>query len=208
MELLPSAISELYAVLQETSCGAVSPRIGDRSGASQETPRRTLWGWPLRPFRSDGRLLTRVDRLPGSCMLISTEALVCVGLFDERYFLYWEEIDLCCRLRRANQKLLIAGNVAAVHQGAEKPRLKRHRTYYTWRNQIYFSFKNYGPFLGALFVARRVLIADMREVWQYLQSGKKELVLAGLAGLWAGLRGEQGPSVSRFALPETPVPGL
>lgn len=140
-------------------------------------------------------------------MLICTEALVRVGLFDEKYFLYWEEVDLCFRLRQANFDLLIAGNVRAVHHGEEEGSLKRHRTYYMWRNQIYFSFKNYGPFLGFLFVARRLLVADAREAFRYLRRGRTELILAGLAGLWDGLRGELGPSGSRFALPGSPLPG-
>jgi len=139
-------------------------------------------------------------------MLICTEALVRVGLFDEKYFLYWEEIDLCVRLRRANYELLIADDVAAVHHGADAGCLKRHRTYYMWRNQIHFSFRNYGAFLGFLFLVRRLLVANAREVFRYLRRGRTELVLAGLAGLWAGLRGERGPSVSRFALPEDPLP--
>jgi hypothetical protein len=44
-------------------------------------------------------------------------------------------------------------------------------------------------------------------VFRYLKRGKTELILAGFAGLWAGLRGELGPSVSRFALPDNPPPG-
>ncbi len=200
-------ISELYAVLQKTRCGAVSPQMGDSSGANQETPHRTLWGRRIRPFDLGGRPLTSVDRLPGSCMLICTEALERVGLFDEKYFLYWEEIDLCVRLRRAKFELLIAEDVTAVHHGAGEGCLKRHRAYYMWRNQIYFSFKNYGPFLGFLFVARRLLVADAREVFRYLKRGRTELIFAGLAGLWDGLHGELGPSVSRFALPRNPLPG-
>ena len=120
-------------------------------------------------------------------MLIRTEALVRVGLFGcEKYFLYWEEIDLCIRLRRANYELLIAEDVTAVHHGAGNGTLKRHRTYYMWRNQIYFSFKNYGLFLGFLFVVRRLVVADAREVFRYLRRGRTELILARLAGLWAG----------------------
>jgi hypothetical protein len=207
VELRSGAISELCRVLQETHCGAVSPQMSDPPGANQETPSRSLWGRRARSIRSGGRPLTSVDRLPGSCILISTEALKRVGLFDEKYFLYWEEIDLCVRLRRAKYDLLIAEDVAAVHHGAGEGCLKRHRAYYMWRNQIYFSFKNYGPFLGFLFVARRVFVADAREVIRYVKQGRSELVLAGLAGLWAGLRGESGPSVSRFALPESSPPG-
>ena len=36
---------------------------------------------------------------PGTACLIRTEALRQVGTFDDRYFLYYEDVDLCCRLR-------------------------------------------------------------------------------------------------------------
>lgn len=202
VELRPGALSELFAILEETCCAAVSPRIQDASGTHGESPLRSLWGKPLRPFDRQGRRLRSVDRLPGSCMLMRTDVLAQVGLFDERYFLYWEEIDLCCRMRLANHTLLIAEDVAAVHDGAGDGSLKRHRIYYMWRNQIYFSFKNYGPFLGLFFVARRLLIADVREVCGFLKRGKTELIFAGLAGLWAGIRGESGAGVSSFAAPQ------
>ncbi|MGF1867384.1 glycosyltransferase family 2 protein [Enterovibrio norvegicus] len=38
------------------------------------------------------------DYLAGSCMLLSRSAIDRLGLFDERYFLYWEEVDLSLRL--------------------------------------------------------------------------------------------------------------
>jgi N-acetylglucosaminyl-diphospho-decaprenol L-rhamnosyltransferase len=42
-----------------------------------------------------------VDWVSGSCVMIRREALLEAGIFDERFFLYFEEVDLCRRIRSA-----------------------------------------------------------------------------------------------------------
>ena len=45
--------------------------------------------------RGQYNAVTTVDFLEGSCLLIKKAALDKIGLFDSRYFAYWEETDLC-----------------------------------------------------------------------------------------------------------------
>ncbi len=42
----------------------------------------------------------------GSCMLIKRSIIDQIGLFDERFFLYWEEIDFSLRVKKLGQKLI------------------------------------------------------------------------------------------------------
>jgi GT2 family glycosyltransferase len=199
--ILPAgSIEELLGHLRRSPrCGAVSPWVTASAGDRGAPRSRSLWGFPM--GGPDSSELMPVDRLPGCCMLARPEVFERGGWFDENYFLYWEEIDWCVRMRRAGYALLIARDVQVVHLGDRRPGLKRHRIFYMWRNQVRFGMKNFGPVLGPAFLLRR-LFANFREVVAFVAHRRPALVLAGLAGLWAGLRGEAGRSTSRFAVPD------
>jgi GT2 family glycosyltransferase len=47
---------------------------------------------------SDGKTPIEVDWISGACMVVKREALDNVGLMDERFFLYWEDVDWCKRM--------------------------------------------------------------------------------------------------------------
>jgi len=194
VRLSPRSIERLLRFLNETpSCGAISPTTPQRGHAT-----RSLWGWPIAQPRGDGSL-ARTDRLPGFCMLVRPEVFRRVGLFDETYFLYWEEVDFCLRARKAGFDLLIARFVPVTHGAEKETRPKTHRTYYMWRNQFPFAMKNFGRIEGMVFLARRLLVANLLEILRSLVRGEFRHIGCGFAGLAAGFRQESGPSPSRFA---------
>jgi hypothetical protein len=56
------------------------------------------------------------DYICATSMLVRSEALLDVGLFDERYFLYWEDADFSFRLRHNGWKLAVAGDAVVLHK--------------------------------------------------------------------------------------------
>ncbi len=56
-----------------------------------------------------------VGFIPGTAMVVSSGAWQQLDGFDERYFLYHEDLDLCLRLRRAGWRLVFAPEMKAVH---------------------------------------------------------------------------------------------
>jgi len=48
--------------------------------------------------KSDGKSSMEVDWISGACMVVRRQALEDVGLLDERFFLYWEDVDWCKRM--------------------------------------------------------------------------------------------------------------
>ena len=87
-----------------------------------------------------------VEWISGCAMLIRRRLLEEVGLFDERFFIYWEEIDLCLRARQAGWRLVIAPQAKLWHKGVTRDyRPQPAVTYYTTRNHFLLLQKNHAP---------------------------------------------------------------
>ena len=63
-----------------------------------------------------------VDVLSGSCMLVRKEAMDQVGLLDEDYFMYGEDIDWCYRIRKAGWKIFYIPSAQIIHFRGESGR--------------------------------------------------------------------------------------
>jgi GT2 family glycosyltransferase len=66
-----------------------------------------------------------VDWLSGACILARRDALARVKGFDERYFLYWEDADLCRRLRAAGYHVRYVPGATAIHRVGHSSRTVR-----------------------------------------------------------------------------------
>jgi GT2 family glycosyltransferase len=101
-----------------------------------------------------------VDWVAGCAMWLRAAALADVGLFDETFFAYHEEVDWCTRARRLGRRVVYVPDAVVTHTGrgtAGGGRAVRIRKYFGARNTILFARKHAGPrewakltlFLGA-----------------------------------------------------------
>jgi GT2 family glycosyltransferase len=56
-----------------------------------------------------------VDWVSGACLLVRRDAAATAGVFDERFFLYEEDVDLCASLRRHGGRILFTPHAQIVH---------------------------------------------------------------------------------------------
>jgi GT2 family glycosyltransferase len=110
--------------------------------------------------RANGRA-PRVDFISGCSLLMPTDVLRRVGLIDEAFFIYCEDVDLCVRLRALGTELVHAESARIWHKGgsAVGHRSVRH-DYYTVRNTLAVVRKHYPemlPFTMGYLVYRAVL---------------------------------------------------
>jgi len=96
-----------------------------------------------------GGVLTfhRCQWLSGSNLLLRSTALQQIGVFDERYYLYFEDVDLCLRLTRAGFACLLVPGFVVRHVGNASTQggLSLWRAYYHTRNRLIFFMHNAPP---------------------------------------------------------------
>ncbi|MDD5020562.1 MAG: glycosyltransferase family 2 protein [Endomicrobiaceae bacterium] len=56
-----------------------------------------------------------VDAITGACMIMKTEVLKKIGYFDERFFMYSEDMDLCRRFREKGYKIIFYPEIEIIH---------------------------------------------------------------------------------------------
>ena len=91
------------------------------SGLAARFPRSRFFGHADRTWANPMEA-AEVDWVPGAYSIIRAEALTAVGFFDPRFFLYFEEVDLCMRIKQKGYSIWYWPDIAVVHIGGESSR--------------------------------------------------------------------------------------
>lgn len=130
----PDAVGALAAALRaDPSLGAVGPAIFAKDGSRQPSTAR---GYPNERWTHGelGPLPGEVAALLGACLALRAETAAAAGGFDEDFFLYGEDQDLCLRVRRLGLRLACVPKVRAFHLGRHSEESTSPRDY--WRKKL------------------------------------------------------------------------
>jgi N-acetylglucosaminyl-diphospho-decaprenol L-rhamnosyltransferase len=134
----------------------------------------------LQRFSSDNAVLRRyyvadrsddepqeVDWLVGACLCVRASAVAEVGLFDERFFMYSEELDWCRRFRAAGWRIAYVPQAEVVHiEGASALQNLSAREKFFQTSKLQYAAKWHGPLVAG--VLRGYLVLE------YLARGLEE----------------------------------
>jgi GT2 family glycosyltransferase len=142
-------------------CAIVGPRVLDPDGSEQGSARgdpdmltglfgRTGLLRNLLPSSSvsrrnvvsNGQSAT-VDWVSGACMLVRRAAFDEVGGFDARYFLYWEDADLCRRLRARGHEIRYVPAATAVHRVGHSSKTARAASIKAFHESAYLYYSTH-----------------------------------------------------------------
>jgi GT2 family glycosyltransferase len=145
------------------------------SGLAARFPQSRFFGRFDRTW-ADADEPAEVDWVPGAYSIMRADALAEVGHFDPRFFLYYEEVDLCRRMKLSGYSVWYWPDITVVHIGGESsrqiPSLEMSRTgaqlvLWRMRSMLLYYRKHHG--LGVCFAMLMELL------WYWLQSHRHRL---------------------------------
>ncbi len=95
--------------------------------------------------------------ITGACMLIRRTAWEAVSGFDEAYFFYFEDVDICTRLGRAGWKILYRPEAAVIHYGGGSDPLGNPRIVLSYRREQLRYYARYNGRLSFFLLQRYLL---------------------------------------------------
>jgi N-acetylglucosaminyl-diphospho-decaprenol L-rhamnosyltransferase len=131
IRLTSDPFSRLAATLGERRAGVVGPLVLSPQGAVEDSARRypTFVSLAGKAFSKDtapdyatDQGPIEVDWVAGMFMLFASDAYRALGGFDERFFLYYEDVDLCHRLRSRGHKVVYDPAASVVHEARRDSR--------------------------------------------------------------------------------------
>ncbi len=166
----PQAVDHLLGILQsDATVSVVGPRLVDEGGRAELS-----FGSMIGPFNElrqkvlvrghDSRValiseaVERMTQRPGfpdwvsgACLLVRRKDAEAVGLLDERYFMYAEDVDFCAAIRSRGGRIRFAPEVTIVHRRGRSVATARHQTEMAYRqSQIAFYEKHHPRWVPVL----------------------------------------------------------
>lgn len=185
----PKALSRMVKFIEEDpKCGALGPRLLNPDGTLQLScrtfptfktqlfstlfldvlfPKSRLFGKHMMSYWKHDEL-KEVDQPMGSALLVRKDILDKIGAFDENIIFWYDEVDLCYRIKKAGWKIFFVPDAEIIHyggQGFKQWKGLRASLWgaYIWRkSRNYFFKKHYGgwtvPILILLDLSQIIII--------------------------------------------------
>ena len=140
-----------------------------------------------------------VNYIKGFAIFFNKEKFINVGFFDENYFLYFEEIDLCKKVIKSNNKIYLINDALIKHIGGKSHEdkydfeMELSRNWHWMWSSFYYYKKNYNYYY-ALFKVLKKLISSIIKISFYslsLKRDKRKIYSQRLSGLFNSIRGKK-----------------
>ncbi len=123
VRLVGNPFPVLIRCFDDPSLGSVAPQVFNPSGSQENSARRFPTVFKLirkaigldKPDYSIASENLFVDWIAGLFMFFRGDVFIKIKGFDERYFLYYEDVDICWRLWKAGYKVMLSPAISIIH---------------------------------------------------------------------------------------------
>ena len=143
--------------------------------------------------------IIEVDSVKGFAMFLNLKNFQEIGFFDENFFIYFEEIDLCKRLRKKGKKIYLDPNIIIEHIGGSSHNqsinfeMELSRNWHWMWSTFYYHKKHYG-FISAFFKVSFKLTSSIFKLFLYsvlFNENKKKIYYQRFSGLLSSILGKK-----------------
>tara|TARA_E500000178_G_C16919169_1_gene706357 strand:- start:338 stop:1186 length:849 start_codon:yes stop_codon:yes gene_type:complete len=122
----------------------------------------------------------QVKSVKGFAMFLNLKQFKNIGYFDENFFIYFEEIDLCKRLIKNNKQIFLDTNIKINHKGGTSHdnsinyEMEKSRNWHWMWSSFYFHKKHYGYFIALFKISPKLISAIFKMIFFKLTSNKQK----------------------------------
>ena len=147
----------------------------------------------------DIRKVIEVETVKGFAMFLNIKKFNEIGFFDENFFIYFEEIDLCRRLKRLNKKIYLDPSIRINHFGGSSHNqsinfeMELSRNWHWMWSTFYYHKKYKGFFYSFLKVSKKFISALFKVILYSVlfNKNKKKIYFQRLSGLFNSMIGRK-----------------
>ena len=142
--------------------------------------------------------LIEVDNLKGFAIFFNL-AKFNQEFFDENFFLYFEEIDLCKKVKEKNGQIFLDNNIIISHEGAssveknKKIELEKNRNWHWMWSTFYFHKKYKGFLIALIIIMPKFLSSVIKTIFYFLtfNNEKRVIYFCRLSGILNSIIGKK-----------------
>jgi len=133
------------------------------------------------------------DFITGACMLIKSDVIRKIGLIDESYFMYLEDLDFCLMAKKYYKFTVNTESYVYHHVGSSTGGVDSFlSTYYVFRNKLFFIQKHLRGFRKGLAYIFYFLYSFLRRQPVWMLKGRFDLSRAQIQGMLDFFKGKKG----------------
>lgn len=166
---LEGYVEPVINLLKDEKVGIVGPRLLDSRGKTQKWSAgmetslggilKNNFGFPAGRYIWKSKKNKSAGWVSGTALFIKKNLFEEIGGFDENFFMYYEDEDLCKRVREAGKKVVFSPEVEVRHLGGKSAICKKTQKKYFYESQDYYFQKHLGGWqLVALKFLRKIIL--------------------------------------------------